>query len=319
MRGTVLDTRAAAVVAALLVAMPAAVPPLAAQRAVPAGATGAAAPRQERIEHRRPLARDGSLRIYNLMGEMRITGWDRDSVVVTGTITAGDRFFMGGGPQGVKLGIDNRAGETTNNPAMLEIRVPAGARVWVKSAGAPIHVAGVSGGVDLYTVGGDVHVSGRLRELSIETMDGDVEIAAEASWLRAKTASGGIAVRGGGEDIGLATVSGRILLAGSGFERAKLESVTGDVRVEGAPARGGTLAVDGHSGAIELRLPRDIAADFDLTTISGSIDNELTAARPTSGREMRGRELRFSAGGGGASSASISVNSFKGRILLRRQ
>ncbi len=40
-------------------------------------------------------------------GSIRVIGWDRDSLVVEGTVTKGDRLFFGGGVSGVKLGLDD--------------------------------------------------------------------------------------------------------------------------------------------------------------------------------------------------------------------
>lgn len=268
----------------------------------------------------RPLAPDGSLRIFVLNGSVRVTGWSRDSVAVSGSAGKGQELFMGGTRSTMKLGLWDRADADNALPSHLEVRVPAGARVWVKTGyDADVEVSGVVGGLDLNTAAGDVRVTGSPRELTVEAMEGSIEITGSPAWLRAKSATGSVTLHGSSEDAVLTTVSGPISVvaprgAAAPFGRSRLESVTGSVAFSGAPARGGTIDVDTHSGAVDLALPAALGADFDVTTIAGSVTNALTAARPVA--EARRRALVFSTGEGGA---RITVRTFKGPVRLRRQ
>lgn len=274
-----------------------------------------ATPGATRVAAGRPLDADGSVRVFVLAGSVRVAGWDRDSVAVSGTTAVGQELFIGGGRRGVKLGVWNRADARDDAPSHLEVRVPARSRVWVKAGyAADITVSGVTGGLDLSAVSGTVRVAGSPRELSVESMDGDVEVDGSPEWLRAKTATGAIRLRGTPQDAGLSTVSGPITVAGQAFARGKFESVTGDIAFAGVPARGGTLDFDTHSGAVELRLPRAFDAEFEVTTIAGAVENGISAARPVA--EPRRQELTFTEGGGGA---RVTARTFKGIVRLRRQ
>jgi hypothetical protein len=141
-----------------------------------------------------------------------------------------------------------------------------------------------------------------------------VTIEGSPAWLRAKTATGDIVVRGGSEDAGLSTVSGTMRIGEGRFERGKFTSVTGPIVFAGDLARGATLDFDTHGGPIELRLSPKLDADFDVATVTGTIENTLTARRPIAGREGRGMELGFTSGVG---RARVLVRSFKGNIHLR--
>ncbi|MGQ0714982.1 MAG: DUF4097 family beta strand repeat-containing protein, partial [Gemmatimonadaceae bacterium] len=133
---------------------------------------------QRSVTRRLPLTADGAVRITNLVGTITVHGWNRDSIAAVGEVGRGSKgFFMGGDGTAVKLGIDipnddPRAAE----PSRLEVWVPAGARVRVKSTRGSIVVDGVTGALDLATTSGDVRVDGVPRELTVETMDGDVEL-----------------------------------------------------------------------------------------------------------------------------------------------
>lgn len=278
-----------------------------------AGAAGA----QQPVERRHPLDPEGSVRIYNLAGSVRVVGWRRDSVAVTGTVGAGERLMTGGGRGGLKVVVEptespGAGRDSTARGAELLVRVPVGARVWVKAASAAVRVSGVTGGLDLNAVDGPIRVIGSPRELNAETMNGSVSVDGAPAWLRAKTATGAITLRGGGTDVRLSTVSGPVTASGR-FTDLAVETVTGGVRVNGRVAPDGALTVDTHAGDVELHLPRAFAGSIHAASVTSLIDNRLTAARPVVGRGARGSELRSTIGDG----PRVTVRTFKGRVALR--
>ena len=269
---------------------------------------------QEKVSRGRAVDRDVSLRIFNLAGSVRVVGWARDSIAVTGSVAAGDRFMMGGTPSGMKLGVESPPATSTGGRSDLQVHVPVGSRVWVKGGATTIVVEGVTGGLDLASVEGSVDVTGSPRELRIETMSGHVTIDGSPAWVRAKTATGRLTMRGGSDDAELSTVSGALAVEGGRFGRGSFQSVSGDVAFGGRPDEAGSLAFDSHGGTIELRLPRDAGAEFDLRSLRGTIADELFGRRAAPGRQGRGQQLAFVHRGGGT---SIVATTFRGRILLR--
>jgi hypothetical protein len=271
------------------------------------------------VERRYAMAPDASIRVAGAISSLRIIGWDRDSLVITGTVPVGWRFDGGiaagatGPSRGAKFYVEG-ATDVFPTAAALEVRVPTRARVWAKSGSARIDVSGVTGGLDLNIVGGSVTVQGTPRELNIESMDGDVRVQAGASWLRVKTATGNIDVRGGSEDAGVSTVSGTIRVGDGRYERGKLETVTGEVIYQGEVGYKGSVDITTHSGAIDLRLPPKPSLELDAVTVTGTIENGVTSSKPIPGREGRGMELGFSSGGG---DTRIVVRSFKGNVALK--
>ena len=279
-------------------------------------APGEAAAQSRTVRRAYPLDPDGSVRVYLLGGDVRVVGGASDSVVVVATVPAGQALHGGGGRRGVKVGVWDEGATGPVPPSRLELRVPARSRVWVKvGQSAEVDASGITGGLDVNIVAGRVRVRGAPRELNVEAMDGSIEVTGAPPWLRAKTASGAITLTGGGEDVALTSVSGTVSVAGGRVTRGRFESVTGDVRFDGAADPAGSLTFDTHSGTTELRLPRDAAAEIEVTTILGTITNGLSDARPVAGREARGRALSLAVGD--APGATITVRSFKGRVLLR--
>ena len=265
---------------------------------------------QQRVDRRLAINHDASIRIFNLSGATHVTGWDRDSIAVTGLVPKdAGQFFIGGAGAGAKLGI--LSDSLDGAPVILDVLVPHGARVWIKSAGAAVSVTGVDGEVDVSSVNGDIAVEGVPSRLTVESMDGNIDLATRAAYTRAKTAGGSITLRGGGGDVLASSVSGTIRYLGAHKVLiGRLESVTGSVTFAGTVMRGGTLSIETHDGAVSLAVPPDQLADFTLTTFGGTVRN---AIRKTAPQAPRGKPVTFSTGGNGA---EIMVRTFRGDVTL---
>jgi DUF4097 and DUF4098 domain-containing protein YvlB len=277
----------------------------------------AAAQAQVKVQRGLRLDADGAVRISNLVGSVHVTGWDRDSVSLRGSLPKGDKLFMGGGSHGMKLFVEPM-NDRNPQPSSLEVMVPARAKVWVKTATAEIDVSGVTGELDLYVVGGRIRVSGKPAELNAEAIDGDIEVNGKPGWLRAKSASGSVTLNGSSSDVSISTVSGGIIVnsepAAGKFERAKVETVTGAIRFNADIEKGAAIEFNTHSGSMDIAIPRGTGADFDIASIAGTISNELNYARSVKGRYGRGSEMVMTNASGGA---RVTIRSFKGPVNLR--
>jgi len=259
---------------------------------------------------------DVSVRLFASVGAVHVVGWDRDSVDVMGSVAAGSKVALNapqsGAARGLKMFIEAPT-EQAGREGALTMRVPRGARVWLKTGSAELTVTDVTGGLDLNVVGGSITVHGNPRELRAESMDGAVTIDGAPEWMRVKTATGDIALRGG-QDVGASTISGTIDARNGDADHMKLESTTGTIRFALGLARGATVEIETHSGPIEIQLPRKASVDIDAATVTGEIANGWSGMRPSAGSEGRGMTLVTS---GAPLGARVTVRSFKGRIAIR--
>lgn len=273
------------------------------------GARGIAA--QTRVDRGLAADHDVSVRIFNPVGFTRIVGWDVDSVGVSGTLPAdAGPFVFGGDRRAVKLGIDAPLDSVSIAAATLEIRVPRGARVWVRSTASPVEISGVTGELDVSAVNGRIRVEGAPRRVVAETVDGNIELEGQARSTRIRTAGGMIVLRYVRGELDATSVTGSIRIGGAAISRGRLESVSGEISYKGDVLRGGTLEAQSHRGEIELRLPPAISADFDLTAHAGAIESEL------GGPAGSALQRRFSVNGG---AALITARTYKGTIRVLRQ
>lgn len=265
---------------------------------------------QEPVERGYPVDADMRLKLWLPAGSVRLRAWDLDSLHVRGAVDGGS-LFLGGARGAWKLMVESDGDGMA--PAELDIRLPRGAQVSVKTVTATIIASDVSGWFN--SVSGDVILSGTTRRLEAETLDGDIAISGSSPWLSARTGSGTIKVEGLFRDVRASSVSGGISILNKLVDRGRFESVTGDIRYRGRFAPESAMEFDSHAGTITLVLPGNVAARFRLTTILGTIENTFSADRPTSRPEGVGEDLEFTAGD---AAAGVVVRSFKGTIRLRR-
>jgi hypothetical protein len=272
---------------------------------------------QERIDRRIAISPDASIRVLNLVGSIKVTGWDKDTLAVIGRLASGaGKLYFGGSGRAAKLGVEAPEGAGPENRSDLEVRVPSGARLWIKGASADIEITDFRGGLDVYSVSGSVTVSGAPKQVYAESMDGSVAILGDTPFARVKTASGNIAFTGNAEDVAATTVGGSITVRDEGFRRGRFETVTGDIAVIGALPHGASLTAESHSGKITVLVSPDAQADFYINNFQGAITNEISPARATTEKSRGGQELAFELGQGGA---DVVVRNFKGEIILKRR
>lgn len=273
-------------------------------------APGAAAQRAERGWPAEPGV---AVRVFNLAGSTRVTGWERDSVAVTGSAPGG-QLYGGGSRSAIKLGVEPSTPGGAAPAGTLEVRVPFGAAVSVKSATADVEVTGVRGSIEVLSVGGNVMVNANARHVTVESMLGDVVVLGAAPVVRVRTAGGSATIEGTAEDLRVETVSGPVVVRAARPRQARLESTTGSITFEGGLASDATLEVQTHESPVRLTFPASVAASFDLTTFDGLLVNRFgdAAARPSRG----GKPLRFTTNGGGA---RVTVKTLKGDVAVYRR
>jgi hypothetical protein len=272
---------------------------------------------QRKINEQFVALPDGHVRVQLLAGSVRVTGWDRDSILVRGVVfeTAGEKFQLHRDRAGVKLSMWDPVAEKAV-PSHLELFVPARSHLAIKTATATVAVTGVAGGVDIGSSTGAIEVSGSPREVIAESLSGGVTTDVRSRVARIRTASGLVTMRGAVADASVVTVSGDVVVETGNIERGRFESVDGDLRFRGDVARLASLDFVNHAGAIELVLPPAVGAEVSVSTFEATTENALGVTPRRVVTKGKGTEETFTLAGGGA---YITIRSFKGPVILRRK
>jgi DUF4097 and DUF4098 domain-containing protein YvlB len=269
---------------------------------------------EQKVDEKRAAAPDGTVEIENAAGSIRVMGWGRNEVTVTGTLGPGaEGLDLSGSAKHTRIEV-----ETDRNPhgvvSDLEVHVPAGSRVEIESFSANISVSDVTGAVSAETVNGTITVTGAAREVSASTVQGAIDISGPISSVQAEAVNGPVTVKGVRGTINASTVNGRLSVSGSSFEKAELEAVSGSIVFDGSLAADADLEAQAVSGNVELSLPGDTSAQVSVSTFSGSVENGFG---PATSRGRHGRvDSELTLGDG---DARISIETMSGNIVLKKK
>ncbi len=259
---------------------------------------------QQEVNQRRHAARNGTVKVSIASGSIRVVGWSRDTVALSGTISRGSAAALRGDDRETRLRIV-RSDDGEAPRGDIVVRVPRQSSVAVRTVDGTIHVSGVTGTADLESHTGNIYMTGSVRTVYAESAAGDVELDVSTKVARVKTVDGDITVRGARGYLDVSTVSGSARLEGQEIWETEVTSVSGNITFEGSLAREGTFYAESHSGRVELVLPQNQGADFDIINVKGGIENAVSG-------EPGGR---FSIGGGGT---QVRIKNFKGSVAILR-
>ena len=296
----------------------------------------------------------GVVEISNVSGEIRVVGWDRSEVRVTGTLGEGsERLDVTSSGDRVRVAVVIPRGARNVDESILEVRVPVRKDVTARGVSAEVAVSGVTGGVDAESTSGsvtitgspsivravstsgevevdvttarveatstsgDVRVAGNVGEsLTAGSVSGNVEVTAPAPEILAKSVSGNVILAGGSRRLSVSTVSGDVEVRNARLQYGAFETVSGTLRFAGQLEAEAAVNLQSHSGDVVLGLPGNIGARFDVTTFSGDIRNGFGATAQRVSRYGPGEELRFTTGNG---SALVTIKTFSGSVELDRR
>lgn len=243
-----------------------------------------------------PPAAVREVRVQDVRGLLTVTGWDRDSVMLRGNAVGLGLRTVPGAVHLERAGTGDATGD-------VELLMPHGARLVVRGGGS-VDATGLDGDVEIAAARGRIRIEGATRRVSVEALEGNVEVVGPSASVTVRTAGGTVVVRGIRGELDVSTVSGAVAVGAARVTTARLASVSGEVSFKGVVMPSGTLEATSFSGDVELRLPPDLAATFELRAPPGRITSEF------------GSGTKFVTGRGGA---WIVAGTRKGTLAVRRQ
>jgi Toastrack DUF4097 len=271
------------------------------------------------INETRPAKADGTIWVHNLAGSVKIQGWDKNEVHVTGTLGAGSKRLDITDDDG---GIDIRVvvpehSDQNVDDSDLVIQVPKSSRITVGTVSADIEATGVNGTANLKSVSGSVRLDSRDSDISASSVSGDVDVAGSATnaHINAHGISNEVRVSGVDGDLQAESISGTVKVFGNNrLSRAQLSSTSGNVEFLAELTKGGSYTFNSTSGNVKVSFPKTPDARFDISTFSGNIDNSFGPKPQHVSEYSPGEELHFTSGAG---NAQVNARTLSGNIDLR--
>jgi len=232
------------------------------------------------------LGGGGSINIRNISGNVIVTGYDGQQVVVTG---------IKEGRNSDKVSIED---QSSGNSVDVRVRYPERCEDCDASVRFEVKVPrGVA-----------------YRYNSISSVSGDVDVAGVSGELTAKSVSGEVTVKDVSGSINASSVSGNVHVGKVGGT-VNAKSTSGNVEVEILSLEGaGDLQFGSVSGNVRVKLPGNLDAEVSLSTMSGDLktDFPLTIEKSKwgSGQKANGRV--------GSGARNLKMSSVSGDLSLQR-
>jgi DUF4097 and DUF4098 domain-containing protein YvlB len=255
---------------------------------------------------------------------VRVTGWDRDEVRVRGSLGEGvERLSFEDGRDSVEVRVvvprrGRRDPSVQLGESHLEVMVPRRASVEVETLAAAIEVGDVDGELRMESSAGGVTYSGGSRNIEASSAGGDISVQTSATdaEIDIEGVAGAVLVGLAGGNVSASTLTGSLRIIGGPVRTGDFESVSGEIYFEGEIAPGGELDFENFNGDIELLLPAETSASFDINTYAGSIETEFGYEGRSVEPYSPEQEAEFTLGGGGA---VVTIESFSGVVQVRRR
>jgi DUF4097 and DUF4098 domain-containing protein YvlB len=273
----------------------------------------------------KPLDATGTVEISNIRGSIKVTGWDRKMVAVTGSLGEDTRLVFEGSGSRMQVRAERISerkgwfgwnGSGPREDSLIQVHVPQGASLEIESVSADVEVAGISGSdrLQLESVSGDAELQAKTISLTLSTVSGDVQFAGRAERATSESVSGDVTLRDVEGELKVETVSGDTRISHSRLRRIDGGSVSGDLDFDIDLVDNASVDVESMSGTVTLRLPAGLSATVNAETFSGSLTSDFGLKiidEQGPGSEMHGKI--------GNGDARIELESFSGDIRVRRR
>jgi hypothetical protein len=213
-----------------------------------------------------------------------------------------------------------RPGESSGS-GNVELNVPRGATVSLKVQSGDIEVSNVAE-ARIECASGDIDLTGISKGADIDAFSGDISVADSRGSIRLRSLSGSVEAMNlrpndAKDEFTVKSMSGDILLENVTHAKIEGETTSGNVRYDGALARGGGYKLQTTSGDLTMSLPA--AASFRVNAriiLSGEIITDFIVK--TSAPQDKTGPLNRLDGVVGTGDADINLSAFSGTVHLRK-
>ena len=279
---------------------------------------------EEKIDKTYPLDRDGKVYVENVSGDITVKSWNKNEIKVLARKTAQDKDLL----DKVTVDINHTAGNiriitrynkltgislSSNVSVYYDLFIPEKAQLRVKTISGKVQAWAIGAHIDIETVSGRIDAVEAGQGVKCKTISGPIHLEEITGSTSLKSASGKIIVDGLKGSVEANTVSGDIEIKELSLaEEIEMETIKGNMELQGELNAGGIYEFHTISGRIRLVLTPESDFELQTDTISGEIqcDFRLNAYSIFTRNRLQGV-----VGNGGA---SLKISSVSGDILVNK-
>ncbi|MBD3219836.1 DUF4097 family beta strand repeat protein [bacterium] len=259
---------------------------------------------------RRPVAAGAAVTVALDRGEVSVVGIDRAVLEMESDVPLavdGDRDAVTVAP------APGHAGRA----AVIELRVPRGCELEVRTVTAEIWVDRFEGDLTVRTVAGPVRIDGTPRRVQVEGVSGDLVLDVPTDEAQIAWENGDVDVRGVRRSLRCEVTRGDVAIA-TDRRLADLTCrvISGDVAIAGPVPADADWTVDTQMGDVIVQLAEPADAQLEVTTAVGSIVSDLVDRTDHRSEVPGPQESRTLIAGDGQGRVRVTV--LTGDVIVRR-
>jgi DUF4097 and DUF4098 domain-containing protein YvlB len=255
----------------------------------------------EEIENTRPAEPRGEVEIFNTAGEVKVIGWERAEIHITGDLGEGvEKLDIRGEGKRTSIKVILPKGRTSRGGSDLTIHIPRESTLNVQTVSADQTVSEVRNVQRLQTVSGTIMSERWNADFEGRSVSGEITVRGhnDVGVVRVTTVSGNVSLQDIGREVELNTVTGDMSVRTRELSRLRAKTTNGDLELRAKLGKGGTVETQSINGDVRLRFGSPVSAQFDIETFNGDIDNCFGEKATRKNEFAPGNELRFSQGEG---------------------
>ena len=267
---------------------------------------------QTPIDRRAEVEPDGVVEISNVAGSVEVVAGGERELVIRGTLADNvERLDVIEEPGRVRVRVVLRENSRSRSDTRLEVEAPPRSELRVDTVSASIEVRGMESEQRLSTVSGAITTESFDEPIRVKSVSGSLTVngAGQRSRTEAESVSGRVNLQNVAGEVQAKTISGGLIVVADTASRAELSSVSGAISLRARLGDDSRITANSTSGAVSVTLLGSTAADYELSSFSGRIENCFgPRAQDTRGPQ---HEVRFREG---SSSARVEIQTMSGGI-----
>lgn len=279
---------------------------------------------EEKIERTYQFNRDGKVYVENVSGDIVVKSWEKNEIKILARKMARDKSLLNKAVVDIyhtdgNIRIITRHNEpldffqSTDVSVYYDLLIPDKAQLRVKSVSGMVQAWEIGGRTDVETVSGRTEIVKGGQGVKCKTISGEIHLEEITGNAALSSTSGEIIVDGLQGSIEANTVSGDIdVKAFSSADEVEMETIKGNMVVQGELSPGGIYAFNSISGRIKLILAPVSEFELQTNTINGNIQCDFKLSVNTI---YTRNKLQGVVGKGGS---SLKISSVNGDILINK-
>ena len=231
-----------------------------------------------------PLKSGGRLSVETFNGSVDISGWDQDTVDISGTKYGPSqeeadelKVDIDASPDSVSVRIPRPSMRRNNQGARLVIKVPRNTHLdRITTSNSSIRTQDGVGTARLHSSNGSIRVVDLHGDVEAETSNSSIELQGVDGNARARTSNGHIRADRLGGSLDANTSNSSVHVDVTRPDKSiRIDTSNGSVELSLPPNFSSPIHVDTNNGAITVRMPESTNARLSARTSNASIKTEL--------------------------------------------